>query len=101
MVEFFLGLSFLTQLLVIYLVLINLITFFFFALDKYKASGEFRRTPEKTLWLLSLIGGSVGAVAAMYLFRHKTKKHSFQAVFLIIILLQIALVVFLATSNLF
>ena len=99
MLELFLGLSFLTQILIVYLLLINIVTFFFFALDKFKASGQYRRTPEKVLWLLSLIGGSIGALGAMYFFRHKTKKDSFQAVMLLIICLQITLIAFLYSQN--
>lgn len=92
MLELFQTLPLHEQILFVYFVLINIVTFFFFAIDKFKASGEYRRTPEKVLWLLSLIGGSIGALGAMHLFRHKTKKHSFQAVLLLIIVLQIALV---------
>lgn len=101
MLKLFFTLSLHEQILFVYFIVINLVTFFFFAFDKYKASGDFRRTPEKVLWLLSLAGGSIGALAAMKLFRHKTKKHSFQAVLLVIILLQVAIVFFFLTSNLF
>lgn len=92
MLESFLALPLHEQILFVYFFCINIVTFFVFGLDKYKASGEFRRTPEKTLWLLSLIGGSIGALLAMHFFRHKTKKQSFQAVLLVIVLLQVAVV---------
>jgi len=76
-----------------YLVIINLITFFFFGIDKAKASWRSRsRISEKTLWTLSLIGGSVGALIAMHTFRHKTKKLSFQLILVLIILVHAGIV---------
>jgi uncharacterized membrane protein YsdA (DUF1294 family) len=79
-----------------YLVIINLITFFYFGWDKMRSEiPEARRIPEKILWLLSLLGGSVGALLGMNFFRHKTKKLSFQAIIAIIICLQIWLIYWL------
>lgn len=78
--------------LIIYLVTINLVTFFVFAIDKSNAYKNKRRTPEKTLFILALIGGSIGTLLGMKTFRHKTKKLSFQAVLAIILTLQILLV---------
>jgi len=83
--------------LILYLLVINLITFFIFAIDKFKAINSSRRVSEKKLWFLSLIGGSVGALLAMNLFRHKTKKLSFQAVLALVILFQIFIVYYLIT----
>lgn len=79
------------NLLIGYLISINLITFLIFAFDKSRSRGEGRRIPEKTLLLLALLGGSPGAAYAMSTFRHKTKKYSFQISFYLIILGQIAL----------
>lgn len=81
-----------TNPLIIYLVAINIVTFFVFGIDKSKAYKNRRRTPEKTLWVLSLLGGSLGALAGMKLFRHKTRKLSFQAVLAIILAVQILLI---------
>ena len=53
-----------------YLALINIITFIVFGVDKYKARNHKWRVPEATLFLLALIGGSVGAILGMYTFRH-------------------------------
>ena len=62
----------------IWLVIINIITFFVFGIDKKKAiKGKFRIS-ELTLFVLSLVGGSLGGLAGMYLFRHKTKKLYFK-----------------------
>ncbi|MBU2542124.1 DUF1294 domain-containing protein [Patescibacteria group bacterium] len=84
-----------TQLLIIYLVSINIITFFYFGLDKLKSQLSHRRVSEKTLWILSAIGGSLGALLGMNFFRHKTKKLSFQAGIAVILAGQICLILLL------
>ncbi|MCH5252767.1 MAG: DUF1294 domain-containing protein [Lachnospiraceae bacterium] len=61
----------------IYLLIINLAALFAMGLDKSKAKRRAWRIPERTLFLLSFIGGSIGALAGMYLFRHKTKHKKF------------------------
>ena len=69
---------------------INLVTFVLFGMDKWSAAGGTWRTSEKTLWLFSLFGGSIGALLAMHVFRHKTKKGSFQFVMALILAIQVA-----------
>ena len=78
-----------------YLALVNLISFAVYGADKRRAKKERRRVPEKTLFLLALIGGSVGAWAGMYTFRHKTRHWYFVWGIPAILLVQIALVVWL------
>lgn len=68
---------------VCYLLAVNLITFLVFGLDKWKAKRKIkneavRRIPEKTLFLLAAIGGSVGALLGMKAFHHKTLHKSFR-----------------------
>ena len=70
-------------LLACWLVLLNLVTFFAFGLDKWKAKRRekkeaVRRIPEKTLFLLAALGGSVGALLGMRAFHHKTLHKSFR-----------------------
>ncbi len=70
-------------LLAIWLVLINLVTFFVFGVDKLKAKRKekhesTRRVPEKTLFLLSALGGSVGALLGMRAWHHKTLHKTFR-----------------------
>jgi Predicted membrane protein len=65
-----------------YLIAINLITFIFFGIDKVKARKKNWRIPEKTLFILSFIGGSIGALFAMKKFRHKTQKSEFKMLFI-------------------
>ena len=64
--------------LLIYFVGINLVTFFFYGLDKYKARRQKWRIPEHTLVLLAFLGGCIGAAAGMALFHHKTRKKKFR-----------------------
>lgn len=59
--------------LLIYLIVMNLIGLAVMAMDKSKARHHVWRIPEKTLFLVSILGGSVGTWAGMYLFHHKTK----------------------------
>lgn len=80
--------------LLIYGLVISTITFFCYGYDKLRAELGKRRVSERTLWILALIGGSLGALLAMHFFRHKTKKLSFQAVLALILLLQIILILF-------
>ena len=80
------------QFIIIYFILINLITFITFGIDKGKAINNNRRVSEKTLWIMSLIGGSLGALLGMKMFRHKTKKLSFQAMMAVILVLQIFII---------
>ena len=66
-----------------WLLLINLATFLVFGLDKHKAKRKvhddaIRRIPEKTLFLLSALGGSLGALLGMRVFHHKTRHASFR-----------------------
>lgn len=62
---------------IFYIVLINIITFIVYGIDKYKAIHNRYRISENTLFFLAMIGGSIGAYGAMYTFRHKTKHKSF------------------------
>ena len=82
------------SLLVLWLVLLNLITFCVFGIDKWKAKRKvrkesIRRIPEKTLFLLSALGGSVGALLGMKVFHHKTLHKAFRFGIPLILILQI------------
>ena len=59
---------------IIYLIIINLIAFLAMYIDKRRAKYGKWRIKEHTLFILALLGGSIGAIAGMYTFRHKTKK---------------------------
>ena len=83
----------------IYVAAITLVTFILFGADKYKAIKGKGRIPILTLFFFSAIGGTVGGIAAMYLFRHKTKKVYFTLGMPMILLAQIAVLVFLFASG--
>ena len=64
--------------LMYYLIVINITAWLMYGLDKWKAKSGAWRISERALLLVALAGGSVGALAGMMLFRHKTKHRSFQ-----------------------
>ena len=66
-----------TTLILLYLLIINAVAFLLMLVDKQKAKKKLWRIPESTLLLSAAIGGSVGALAGMYTFRHKTKHLKF------------------------
>ncbi len=75
-----------------YLSVINVVLFTMMGIDKRKAVKGKWRIPEKTLFLLAVMGGSVGGILGMYVFRHKTKHWSFKLGFPAILVLQLGLV---------
>lgn len=72
-----------------YLELINLASFVLYGVDKRRARRGRWRIPESALILIAVIGGSVGALGGMYLFRHKTRKPRFSVGVLVILGMQI------------
>ena len=84
--------------LYIWLVIINIITFAVFGIDKRKAINCKFRISEAALFGLSLLGGSFGGLAAMYTFHHKTRKWYFRFGIPLILILQIAAVWFLFSN---
>ena len=74
--------------MIYYLFVINVITFAAFGLDKRKAKKRKFRIRESVLLGLALIGGSLGAMAGMFLFHHKTRKPAFRIGFPVLFLLQ-------------
>lgn len=67
----------LLQILTTYLVLVNAAAFVLMLADKQKAKKGAWRIPESTLIGVAMLGGSIGAIAGMYTFRHKTKHIKF------------------------
>ena len=62
-------------------------------IDKKKAEKSKRRIPEKTLFTLVILGGGIGGIAGMYMFRHKTKKAKFVIGFPLILIFEILVVI--------
>ena len=86
------------ELLFIYLVCINAVTFFLYGADKWKAKKGKRRISEKSLLSAAVLGGSVGGLVGMYTFRHKTRKAKFYLGVPTILALQVAFAVFVYYS---
>ena len=83
----------LLKILGIYLFIINAIGFILMLADKIKARKNLWRIPEKVLFLSAIIGGSIGSLLGMYVFRHKTKHFSFILGMPLILAIQIVLAV--------
>ena len=82
----------------VYLILINLITFVVYGVDKSLAIKHKWRISEATLIMLAVIGGSIGAFLGMQVFRHKTKHMKFVIGVPVIIVLQVAIALFIMNS---
>lgn len=83
----------------IYLLLINIYTFYLTYLDKQRAKHRKWRVPEKDFFILSILGGSVGTFISMNLFRHKTKRWYFKYGIPLIILMQIIILYCIIYGN--
>ena len=81
--------------ILLYLLLINAIAFFLMLADKRKAKKNLWRIPEATLMLSAALGGSVGALIGMNMFRHKTRHLKFTLGIPALLIAQIALGVWL------
>lgn len=81
--------------IMIYLAIINILAFILMGMDKRRAVRHAWRIPERTLFLSALLGGSIGAIVGMQLFRHKTKHWYFCYGMPAILILQIVLAFFL------
>ena len=88
--------------ILIYLAAVNLFGLIIMGVDKSRAKRRKWRIPEATLFLVAIIGGSIGSIAGMYLFRHKTKHWYFVVGMPVILGLQIiaALIMYFAPINL-
>ena len=78
--------------LLYYLIVINVVTFLVYGIDKWKAKQGSWRISEATLLMLALIGGSIGALLGMKIWHHKTMHKKFNYGLALILLVQIALI---------
>lgn len=79
----------------LYFMIINLVGFVMMCVDKQLAIHHKNRVPERVLFLIAIIGGSLGGILGMYAFRHKTKHLSFVIGMPVILLAQIIVLYFL------
>lgn len=78
-------------LFVMYVVMINIVTFLLYGVDKVKAKRGWMRISEMTLLTMALLGGSLGALFGVNVWHHKTNHWKFRVGIPLILLLQIAL----------
>lgn len=79
----------------VYFLLITLAGFLSMEFDKRKAIRHQWRVPEKTLFLIAILGGSIGSIIGMHVFRHKTKHWYFALGMPAILVVQIIIIVLL------
>lgn len=78
----------------LYVLFINILSFLLYGFDKLQAirtSKEISRVPEVRLLSIALIGGSIGAILAMIIFRHKIKKFNFIWKYIVIVIAQLVI----------
>ena len=83
------------ELFFVYLRIVNALGFVLMLADKRKARKKKWRIPESTLMLVALIGGSIGCLSGMYLFRHKTRHPKFTVGVPLILALQVVFAVWI------
>lgn len=83
------------QIILIYVLVINVVGFFMMGIDKLRAKKQVWRVPEKTLFIIAVLGGSIGTNIGMYTFRHKTKHWYFVVGMPLILVVQIVLLIWL------
>ena len=81
-----------------YLLAVNITSFLLYGIDKYKAKKGRWRISEATLLMMAVIGGSIGAWSGMRLWHHKTMHKKFKYGIPIIIILQVTIAVYLQTN---
>ena len=82
------------QNMIIYFIVINIIGFLIMYIDKQRAKKGKWRIPEKTLFIITALGGGIGTIAGMYTFRHKTQKVAFVVGFPVITILEIMTIIY-------
>lgn len=87
------------NLVLYYIVIINILTFIVYGIDKLKAKKGKWRIPESTLLLLAIIGGSIGAWFGMKVWHHKTMHKKFKYGIPLIIILQLGVLLYLSKAT--
>ena len=87
------------KIVIIHLVIINVVTFFMYGIDKWKAKKSKWRIREAALLGLAVLGGSIGAWSGMKVWHHKTLHKKFRFGVPAIIIVQLALIVYFIISK--
>ena len=82
----------LLHIVLIYLAVINMVTFFMYGIDKWKAKKSKWRIPEATLLMMAVVGGSIGAWLGIKVWHHKTLHKKFRFGVPAIIIVQLAII---------
>jgi uncharacterized membrane protein YsdA (DUF1294 family) len=88
----------LLQVTLIYLVILNVVTFFMYGVDKWKAKNSKWRIREAALLGLAALGGSIGAWLGMKVWHHKTLHKKFRFGVPLILIAQVALAIWICTK---
>ena len=86
--------------IIVYIVMMNLVSFALMGIDKYKAKKKAWRIPEATLFLFAIFGGSIGSILGMFLFHHKTRHWYFLFGLPLILIIQLVCIYLLWQSPL-
>ena len=86
--------------IIVYVVMMNLVSFALMGIDKYKAKKKAWRIPEATLFLFAIFGGSIGSILGMFLFHHKTRHWYFLFGLPLILIIQLVCIYLLWQSPL-
>ena len=86
--------------IIVYVVMMNLVSFALMGIDKYNAKKKAWRIPEATLFLFAIFGGSIGSILGMFLFHHKTRHWYFLFGLPLILILQLVCIYLLWQSPL-
>ena len=85
---------FTTKNIILYFIIINIIGFLIMWVDKQKAKKGRWRIPEKTLFIITALGGGIGTIVGMYTLRHKTQKIAFVIGFPLITIIEIIAIIY-------
>lgn len=78
-----------------YLLIVNIISFLMFFIDKKRSIKKSWRISENNLFFISILGGSIGSLFSMYIFHHKTKHLKFTIGISLILILQLIILFYL------
>ncbi|WP_391116340.1 DUF1294 domain-containing protein [Psychrobacillus sp. L3] len=87
------------EIILLFILVMSLIAFFVMGFDKSQAKKHKQRVSERTLWMLALFGGGIGAYFGMQLFRHKTKHTNFRVGFLMLMIIYAFLIFWIVKAN--